>query len=206
LSVVTVPIGGVGLIGGITTAVKAVDDSVRIVSVQADSAATVPRSLKKGHPVENNIPETIADGIATGNVSELTLEIITDHVDEIITVSDTEIAQATLWLRERTKQLVKGAAASVAPLLTGSINCHGETIVPVLGEGTSTSQPFRTFSHEPSSIAGSSLLSTSGSTIDRECSERSPISSADRTRTFGVSVTIDPKRGSPSAKRTSLSG
>lgn len=136
LSVVTVPIGGGGLIGGIATAVKAVDDSVRIVGVQADSAATVPRSLEKGYPVENDTPDTIADGIATGSVSELTLDIITEHVDEIVTVTDTEIAQATLWLLERTKQLVEGAAAaSVAPLLTGSIDCHGETVVPVLGGG-----------------------------------------------------------------------
>ncbi|QHS17484.1 threonine ammonia-lyase [haloarchaeon 3A1-DGR] len=135
-SLLTVPIGGGGLIGGIATAVKAVDDSVRIVGVQAEAAATVPQSLRKGRPVENETPDTIADGIATGSVSDLTLGIIDDRVDEVVTVTDTEIAQATLWLLERTKQLVEGAAAAaVAPLLTGAVDCRGETVVPVLGGG-----------------------------------------------------------------------
>ncbi|SEH41298.1 threonine dehydratase [Halopenitus malekzadehii] len=136
MSLLTVPIGGGGLIGGIATAVTAIDDSVRIVGVQAESAATVPQSLDKGYPVANETPDTIADGIATGSVSDLTFDIISERVDEVVTVTDTEIAQATLFLLERTKQLVEGAAAAaVAPLLSGTIDCRGETVVPVLGGG-----------------------------------------------------------------------
>ncbi|ADQ69301.1 threonine dehydratase [Halogeometricum borinquense DSM 11551] len=136
VSVLTVPIGGGGLIGGIATAVKAHDEDIRVIGVQAEPAATVPQSLDKGHPVENETPDTIADGIATGSVSDLTFEIIQEHVDEVVTVTDTEIAQATLWLLERSKQMVEGAAAtSVAPLLSGAIDCQGETVVPLLCGG-----------------------------------------------------------------------
>lgn len=136
VSVLTVPIGGGGLISGIATAVKSHDESIRVVGVQAESAATVPQSLQKGHPVENGTPDTIADGIATGGISDLTFEIIQRYVDDVVTVTDTEIAQATLWLLERTKQMVEGAAAtSVAPLLSGAIDCQGETVVPLLCGG-----------------------------------------------------------------------
>lgn len=133
---VIVPIGGGGLIGGVATALKALDPAVRVVGVQAEAAATVPESLDKGMPVGIDNPGTIADGIATGGVSELTLSLIEAHVDEIVLVSDEQIANATLILLERTKQLVEGAAAaSVAALLSADLDVTEETVVPVLGGG-----------------------------------------------------------------------
>lgn len=133
---VIVPIGGGGLIGGISTALKALDPSIRVVGVQAEEAATVPDSLDKGIPVDIDHPKTIADGIATGGVSELTLSLIEEHVDEIVLVSDEQIANATLILLERAKQLVEGAAAaSVATLLSDTIDVANESVVPVLGGG-----------------------------------------------------------------------
>lgn len=134
--VVIVPIGGGGLIGGISTALKSVDDDVKVIGVQADGAATVPQSLDKGHPVDVENPETIADGIATGNISELTFNLISEHVDSIVTVTDTEIAEATLWLLERNKQLVEGAAATtVAALLSGKVETEDRAVVPILCGG-----------------------------------------------------------------------
>ena len=133
---VVVPIGGGGLIGGISVALAELDPEVRIVGVQAESAATVPDSLDKGIPQSIDDAETIADGIATGGISELTLGLIREHVDEVVTVSDDEIAHATLVLLERAKQLVEGAgAASVAALLSDDLDVAGETVVPVLGGG-----------------------------------------------------------------------
>jgi threonine dehydratase len=133
---VIVPIGGGGLIGGVSTALKALDPEVRVVGVQADLAATVPESLRKGVPVDVESPKTIADGIATGNVSELTLGLIEAHVDEVVTVSDDEIARSILVLLERAKQLVEGAgAASVAALLSDDVDVAGETVVPLLCGG-----------------------------------------------------------------------
>jgi threonine dehydratase len=115
---------------------KSLDSSIRVVGVQAEEAATVPDSLDKGIPVEIDHPQTIADGIATGGISELTLSLIEDHVDEIVLVSDEQIANATRILLERAKQLVEGAAASsVAALLSDDLDITDESAVPVLGGG-----------------------------------------------------------------------
>lgn len=133
---VIIPIGGGGLISGVSTALKALDSSIRVVGVQAEAAATVPDSLDKGIPVELDHPRTIADGIATGGISELTLSLIEEHVDEIVLVSDEQIANATLILLERAKQLVEGAAAaSVGALLSEKLEVAGESVVPLLGGG-----------------------------------------------------------------------
>ena len=133
---VIVPIGGGGLISGISLAFAELAPEVRIVGVQAEEAATVPESLRKGIPQTLDSVHTIADGIATGGVSELTLGIIEEHVDRVVTVSDDEIARAVLLLLERAKQLVEGAgAASVAVLLSDAIEVSGETVMPLLGGG-----------------------------------------------------------------------
>ena len=133
---VIVPIGGGGLIGGIGTALSAVAPDVRVVGVQAVGAATVSQSLDAGHPVSIEAPNTIADGIATGGISDLTLELIERHVDEIVLVSDGEIARAILLLLERAKQLIEAAgAASVAALLSDALDVSGETVVPLLCGG-----------------------------------------------------------------------
>jgi threonine dehydratase len=133
---VIVPIGGGGLISGISLAFSELAPDVRIVGVQAEAAATVPESLDKGIPQTLDSVDTIADGIATGGVSELTLGIIEEHVDEVLTVSDDEIAQAILLLLERAKQLVEGAgAAGVAALLSDDLDVAGETVMPLLCGG-----------------------------------------------------------------------
>ncbi len=133
---VVVPVGGGGLIAGVAAALAGVDPGIRVVGVQAASAATVPQSLDTGEPCTIADPETIADGIATGGISELTYSLIEAHVDGVVTVSDDEIAKATLILLERAKQLVEGAgAASVAALLDDDLDVSDETVVPVLSGG-----------------------------------------------------------------------
>ncbi len=91
---VVVPIGGGGLISGIATAIKGTDDRIRVIGVQAEGASSVAESLDKGHRIERDSVETIADGIATRTVGEQTFEVISDRVDEVVTVSDSEIAVA----------------------------------------------------------------------------------------------------------------
>ena len=136
MDTVIVPIGGGGLIGGISTALAGVAPEVRVVGVQAAGAATVPQSLDKGLPVDIDHPDTIADGIATGGVSELTLGLIQEHVDRVVLVDDGDIAGAMLLLLERAKQLVEGAgAAPVAALLSDDLDVAGETVVPLLCGG-----------------------------------------------------------------------
>jgi threonine dehydratase len=142
---VIVPIGGGGLISGIATAIKHLSPETRVVGVQATGAETVHQSLDKGIPVTLDQVDTIADGIATGGISELTLSIIEHHVDRVVTVSDTEIARAILLLMERAKQVVEGAgAASVAALLSGDLDVTDETVMPLLCGGNLDMTQLRT--------------------------------------------------------------
>ncbi|AFZ72844.1 threonine ammonia-lyase [Natronobacterium gregoryi] len=133
---IVVPIGGGGLISGIATAFDELSPETRVVGVQASGATTVPDSLQKGVPVSLESVDTIADGIATGGISDLTLSLIEDHVDEVVTVTDGEIARAILLLLERAKQVVEGAgAASVAAIISEELDVSGETVMPLLCGG-----------------------------------------------------------------------
>lgn len=136
LDTVIVPIGGGGLIAGVSTALNELAPQVRVVGVQAETAATVPESLNKGIPVSIDRVDTIADGIATGNVSALTFRAIQGYVDEVVTVPDTLIAQSVLILLERSKQVVEGSgAAPVAAMLGNDLDVSGETVMPLLSGG-----------------------------------------------------------------------
>ena len=134
---VIVPIGGGGLIGGIATAIKEQKPETRIVGVQAAGAATVAEALDKGEPVVLDSVDTIADGVATGQIGKNTLPLIQKYVDEVVTVTDPEIASAVMLLLERAKTMVEGAGAtSIAAILERRIEYDpGETIVPVLSGG-----------------------------------------------------------------------
>ncbi|WP_132058924.1 threonine ammonia-lyase [Halorussus amylolyticus] len=137
LDTVIVPIGGGGLISGVATAIKEQKPDARIVGVQAEGASSVATSLQKGSVHTLDRVDTIADGIATRSVGEQTFEVIEERVDEVVTVSDSEIAIAVTHLLERAKTLVEGAAGvSLAALLSGAIEYdEGEVIVPVLSGG-----------------------------------------------------------------------
>ena len=134
---VVVPIGGGGLISGIATALKATLDDVRVIGVQAEGASSVAQSLEKGSRQQLDAVDTIADGIATRSVGEKPWEIIQERVDEVVTVSDNEIALALTYLLERSKTLVEGAGAvALAAVLSGAFDYdEGETIVPALCGG-----------------------------------------------------------------------
>ena len=134
---VVVPIGGGGLISGIATALKGKDSDIRVIGVQAEGASSVAPSLEKGSIVERESVETIADGIATRRVGDRTFEVIQERVDEVVTVSDSEIAVALTTLLERSKTLVEGAGAvPLAALLEERFAFEDdETIVPALCGG-----------------------------------------------------------------------
>lgn len=136
LDTVVVPIGGGGLISGIATALNHLSPETRIVGVQAEGASTIHESLDKGMPITLDGVDTIADGIATGSLSDLTLNLIDEYVDEVVLVSDTEIANAIRLLLERSKQVVEGAAAStVAAILSDDLNVRNESVAAVLSGG-----------------------------------------------------------------------
>ena len=134
---VIVPIGGGGLIAGIATAIKSQRPDVRIVGVQAEGAASVPDSLAAGEIQSRESVDTVADGIATRSVGQRPFEIIQNRVDEVVTVSDEEIALAVTLLLERSKTLTEGAGAvALAALLEERFEYReGEVIVPALCGG-----------------------------------------------------------------------
>jgi threonine dehydratase len=134
---VVVPIGGGGLISGIATAIKAKKPDARVIGVQAEGASSVAPSLNKGERIELDSVSTIADGIATRTTGEKTFEVITERVDEVVTVSDAEIAVALTTLLERSKTLAEGAGAVPLAALLGEKFEYddGEAIVPTLCGG-----------------------------------------------------------------------
>lgn len=107
VDMVIVPIGGGGIASGIAKAVKSLKPSVKMVGVEAENAASMLEAVKQGCPCTIKTTPTIADGIAVARAGQLTCEMIRDYVDEIVTVSEDDIARAILFLMEKEKLLLK---------------------------------------------------------------------------------------------------
>lgn len=136
LDTVLVPIGGGGLVCGIATAVKGLNPKARVIGVQADGASTIAPSLQKGKPVTLDTVSTMADGIAVRKTGQLTFPLIKDLVDEVVTVSEAEIASAILFLLERSKAVVEGAGAvSLAAAMHGKVDVKGRNACAVISGG-----------------------------------------------------------------------
>ena len=138
LSVVVVPIGGGGLISGIASAVKALKPNARVIGVQAENVAWVNPSLAAGRPV-HALPggQTIADGIAVKAPGEITFPMIQDLVDEVVEVSEEEIARGIFFCVQNNRLVVEGAgAAGLAALLAKKIEIKpDDTVCAVLCGG-----------------------------------------------------------------------
>jgi threonine dehydratase len=119
---VVVALGGGALAAGVAIAVKDRQADARVVGVQAEACAPYPPSLEAHRPIGARSANTICDGIAVKRPGELTLPLVSEYVDEVVTVSDDDVAQAMVLLLERSKLVVEGAgAASVAALLAGKV-------------------------------------------------------------------------------------
>ncbi len=129
-TIVVVPIGGGGVISGIALAVKNLLPNVRVVGVQAANNAPVNCLLKGKKSADVQFQPTIADGIAVKNPGEKTLEIIKKYVDEIVEVTEEEIARGVFHCVQNTRLVVEGAgAAGVAALLAGKIKVKSDDTV-----------------------------------------------------------------------------
>lgn len=109
---IVVPIGGGGLISGIAIAVKTLRPDVEIIGVEAEGAKCMYESVHASHIVELPTAKSLADGIAVKRPGDLTFSIIKELVDDIVVVSDGEIAQSILNLLEKNKLVSEGAGAS----------------------------------------------------------------------------------------------
>jgi threonine dehydratase len=120
LAKVVVPVGGGGLAAGVAVAVKSARPDVEIVGVQVDSIAAFPESLRRGEAVGVAAVLTIADGIAVKRPGEVTLPLVRDWLDGVVTVPEDDVAEAMVLLMEKAKLVVEGGGAvGVAALLGG---------------------------------------------------------------------------------------
>jgi threonine dehydratase len=137
VGLIVVPLGGGGLAGGIALAASEVLPQTRIVGVQAEACAPYIDSLAAHRPVGARSANTICDGIAVKRPGDFTLPIVERHVDEVVTVSDDQVAEAMVLLLERSKLVVEGAGAvAVAALMHGRVDVRGaEVVCAVLSGG-----------------------------------------------------------------------
>jgi threonine dehydratase len=133
---IVVPIGGGGLISGVSIAAKSIKPGIKIVGVQSKNMPSMAESVEnKKITTVDGIP-TIADGIAVKTPGELTFSIIQKYVDDIITVDEDEIANAILLLLERAKVIAEGAGAvPVAALLNRMEDFRNMKIVALVSGG-----------------------------------------------------------------------
>jgi threonine dehydratase len=134
---VLVPVGGGGLISGMAVAFKSSAPGVKVVGVETEVLPCMLASLDEGHLVTVEPASSLADGIAVKRPGELTFRHTQRYVDEIVTVSEEEIASAILYLLEREKTVVEGAGAvTVAALLNHKVRgLEGRRVVAVVSGG-----------------------------------------------------------------------
>ena len=117
LDVIISPIGGGGLISGVALVYKALKPDVRIIGVEAEVLASMTASRSAGERLHLDPAQTIADGIAVKEPGAITFDLVQRYVDDIVTVSEEEIANAIMLLLEREKTVVEGAAAATLAAL-----------------------------------------------------------------------------------------
>lgn len=136
LDAVIVPAGGGGLLAGVAFAVKNINPRIKVIGVQANRADAIVRSFMQKKLVSSEKIFTIADGIAVKTPGTVTLDLINKHVDDMLTVTDDEIASTIIQLMERAKQVVEPAGAtSLALALSGRADIVGKKVACVLSGG-----------------------------------------------------------------------
>lgn len=133
---VVIPVGGGGLIAGVSLAIKTLRPDVKIYGVQAQGAASMKNSIDNGKIVRLEKVSTIADGIAVKEPGPVTFDMCRKYVDEIVTVNDNEIAAAILAMMEKQKIVTEGAgAAAVAAVMFNKLPVEGKKVVCLVSGG-----------------------------------------------------------------------
>jgi threonine dehydratase len=137
LTTVVVPIGGGGLISGIAIALESLRPEVRVIGVEPEAAASARAARDAGERTVLDSVETMADGVAVKRVGERTFPLIERFVDDIVTVSEDEIASAIVSMLEQDRIVVEGAGAvGVAALATGKVGMsRGDDVAVVISGG-----------------------------------------------------------------------
>ena len=128
-----VPVGGGGLLAGVTTVVKALRPDVRVVAVEPAHAASFVAAYLHGGPAPAALAPTLADGLAVARMGALTFALAAPRVDDVVTVTERDLAQAVAVLARRCGAVVEGAgAAALAAVLAGKVSGRA-VVVPVCG-------------------------------------------------------------------------
>ncbi len=137
LNTVLVPIGGGGMAAGIATAIKETNPKIRVIGLEAEVLSSMKASLEAKSVVELPSATTLCDGIAVRRVGEMTHRILSKYLDDIVTVSEEEVAGAVLDLLETEKMIAEGAAATtIAALSAGKVpGVEGKRVCCVISGG-----------------------------------------------------------------------
>jgi len=135
--VVVVPIGGGGLISGVSMALKGLNPKIRVIGVESSGAPAMKMSVEKGELVTLDAVDCIIDGLRVKRVGSHTFDAVRQFVDEVVALPDSDIFDALIWIMSHCKLVVEGAAAaSVAAVLHGLIKApRGSKVVCVLSGG-----------------------------------------------------------------------
>jgi threonine dehydratase len=136
LDAIVSSVGGGGLISGVACAVKGRKPAVEVIGVQTARLPSMAAALRAGEPVRVEAASTMADGIAVRRAGKLTMPLVREYVDRLVTVEEDDIAAAILVLLEREKTLAEGAGAiGLAALLQGLTGHRGKRIGVVISGG-----------------------------------------------------------------------
>jgi len=136
MEAVVVPVGGGGLISGISFVIKKLNPKCKVYGVQAEGAKSMYHSMKENKKCSLSSVSTFADGIAVKCPGEMTYEFCKDNVDEVVTVNDDEIAAAILALMEKQKLVAEGAGAvSVAAVMSDKLPIKGKKVCAIVSGG-----------------------------------------------------------------------
>ncbi len=145
VDVVVVPIGGGGLISGVSMAIKAHNPRARVIGVESSGAPGMKRSVDEGRLVTLDRVDCVIDGLRVKRVGEQTFEVVRQFVDDIVTLPDRDIFDAVVWLMHYAKLVPEGAAAApVAALLHGLVRAPaGARVACVLSGGNVNLDPLK---------------------------------------------------------------
>ena len=137
VDIAIVPIGGGGLISGVSMALKAHNPNVRIIGVESSDGPAMKRSVEAGHVVTLDRIDCIIDGLRVKRVGDHTYDVVSKFVDDIVTLPDAQIFDAVIWTMHYMKLVPEGAAAApVGALLQGLVKAPaGSRVVCVLSGG-----------------------------------------------------------------------
>ena len=136
LDTIVVPAGGGGLLAGTALAVKTIRPSVKVIGVQAANASAIASAYHGRNSNQTHFLPTIAEGICVREPGKVTMDIIRNYVDDMVTVTEQEISAAIIFMLEREKMLVEGAsAAAVATVLNKKLPISSNRVGVIVSGG-----------------------------------------------------------------------